>query len=79
MILYLKSGQTVDLGNVVTITDSLNNELKEWKNAKECDLVYCIDEPWASVEDCLLVFINDNNKRFEVIKSNVVALLEDNE
>lgn len=78
MKLYLKYGQVVDLGNVVTIWKDDRKPMKPWKDCKDGDELFAVSE-WelTESEDVLVQFYNDENKRFECRLSSVVGVLED--
>nr|DAH45186.1 MAG TPA: hypothetical protein [Caudoviricetes sp.] len=79
MKLYLKYGQVIDLGNVITIEKD-GRLVKQWKDCHEDDELYCISEWKLDEDDDVLVnFYNDKNQKFECHHSDVIGILEDRE
>lgn len=79
MIIYLKSGQTIDMGDVIHIEDDNGCEYVSLKNC-DGDTLFCfsnldtINYPDENVE---MTIINKDNKVLLVRKHDIVAMLED--
>lgn len=71
MIIYLKSGQSIDMGDVTYAIDSCGRESKAFKYAKDGDDV--ISTMDLSNDDTL-VFYNTNNEMLELKNSEIVGI-----
>lgn len=78
MRIYLKQGQTVDLGEVKEVTYDNKYSVKPMKLANTGDEVYGINSyDEEHYKDVLVQFYNDKNEIFECHQSDVIAVLED--
>lgn len=77
MKIYLKSGQTVDLGDVKEIKLEGEKSIVPFKYAKDGDEVYGLDEYGKIFEYDRMVQFYTNNQIFECHQSDVIAVLED--
>lgn len=75
MVIYLKSGQTIDMGDVTEIIDDNNNIYKPWKYCNAEDAI--IDLPCNSTDAITYMFRNSNNERLEIKESEIVGIRED--
>lgn len=75
MIIYLKSGQTIDMGDVTEITDDNNQLYKPWRHCKEDDSI--IDLAYNCGGAITYLFRNSNNEILEVKESEIVGIRED--
>lgn len=79
MIIYLKSGQTIDMGDVIHIEDDNGCTYVSWKNCNDGDTLFCfgnldtINYPDENVE---MAITNKDNKTLLVRKHDIVAMLE---
>lgn len=79
MIIYLKSGQTIDMGDVIHIEDDNGCQYASLKNGNEGDTLFCfgnldsINYPDENVE---MTIINKDNKTLFVRKHDIIAMLE---
>lgn len=76
MIIYLKSGQTIDMGDVNKIMDDNNNVFKPLKYNKEGEDAI-IDIPYNWTESKSYIFFNTNNEMLEIKESELVGIRED--
>lgn len=80
MIIYLKSGQTIDMGEVTHIEDGNGFVYVPIKNCDNNNALFCfgnldtINYPDENVE---MEIINKDNKRLSVRKHDIIAILED--
>lgn len=74
MIIYLKSGQTIDMGDVTATMDENNHEAKTLKYAKDGDSI--TDWVYAD-EDSAIRFFNTNGEVLEVKGTEIVGIRED--
>lgn len=77
MKIYLKSGQTVDLGDVKKIMLEGEKSIVPFKYAKDGDEVYGLDEYGEIFEYDRMVQFYTTNQIFECHQSDVIAVLED--
>lgn len=77
MKIYLKSGQTIDLGDVKEIILEGEKSIVPFKYAKDGDEVYGLDEYGEIFEYDRMVQFYTNNQIFECHQSDVIAVLED--
>lgn len=75
MIIYLKSGQTIDIGDVIEIMDDDNRVYKPWKYCKDCDAI--IDLSFNDTDVATYIFRNSNNERLEIKENEIVGIRED--
>ncbi len=74
MIIYLKSGQTIDMGDVTTIMNEDNDGFKPLKYAKDGDPI----ADWLYVnEDSSIRFYNKNEEVLELKTTEIVGIRED--
>lgn len=80
MIIYLKSGQTIDMGEVTHIEDGNGFVYVPIKNCDNNTTLFCfgnldtINYPDENVE---MEIINKDNKMLSVRKHDIIAILED--
>ena len=77
MKIYLKSGQTVDLGDVKKINLEGEKSIVPFKYAKDGDEVYGLDEYGQIFEHDRMVQFYTVKQIFECHQSDVIAVLED--
>lgn len=80
MIIYLKSGQTIDMGDVIHIEDENGYKYVSWKNCKEGDTLFSfgnLDSINYPDENAEMTIINKDNNTLLVRKHDIVALLEE--
>lgn len=75
MIIYLKSGQTINMGDVTYVMNENNYMYKPWKYCEEDDSVLSI-LPTGTDEE-LYLFYNTNNEKLEVKCSEIVGIREE--
>lgn len=75
MIIYLKSGQTIDMGNVTEIMDDDNHVYKPLKYCEDGEAI--IDLPFNSTDVTTYIFRNSNNERLEIKESEIIGIRED--
>lgn len=75
MIIYLKSGQTIDMGDVIEIMDDDNHVYKPCKYCNDGDAV--IDLTYNSTDVITYTFCNSNNERLEVKENEIIGIRED--
>lgn len=75
MVIYLKSGQTIDMGDVTEIMDDDNRVYKPWKYCEDGDAI--IDLPFNSADVATYIFRNSNNERLEIKENEIVGIRED--
>lgn len=75
MIIYLKSGQTIDMGDVTEIIDDNNHVYKPWKYCNSGDAI--IDLQCNSADVITYTFCNSNNERLEVKENEIIGIRED--
>lgn len=75
MIVYLKSGQTIDMGDVTYVMNENNDMYKPWKYCKDDDAVVSICGNCTDEE--VYLFYNVNNEKLEVKCSEIVGIRED--
>lgn len=79
MIIYLKSGQAIDMGDVIRIEDDNGYDYVSLKNCKEGDTLFCfgnldsINYPDENVE---MTIISKDLKTLFVRKHDIEAILE---
>lgn len=77
MIIYLKSGQTIDMGDVNKIMDDSNNVFKPLKYVKGVEDAI-IDIPYNGTESkSYIYFFNTNNEILEIKESELIGIRED--
>lgn len=72
MVIYLKSGQSIDMGNVTHAYDECSRELKPFKSAKDNDILISVENI-----DMMITIYNDNNESLQVNNKDIVAILEE--
>lgn len=72
MVIYLKSGQTIDMGDVTTAIDLCGCEYKSMKYGKDGD--NCIS---LITDEDTLTFYNTDNEILELKCSEIVGIRED--
>ena len=78
MKLYLKYGQVVELGNVLTIRYEGGHEVKPFKYSDNYDEVYGIPDKYCRSEDEQMIeFYNDENEVFQCYEYDVIGVLEE--
>lgn len=75
MIIYLKSGQTIDMGDVRHVMNEENDIYKPWKYCENGDAVLSVCNNGKDEETYL--FYNTNNEKLEVKCSEIVGIRED--
>ena len=77
MIIYLKSGQTIDMGDVTKAIDDSDCEYKAMKYSEEGDL--CIMPSTDDEDDkyATLTFYNTDNERLVLNYGEIVGIRED--
>lgn len=75
MVIYLKSGQTIDMGEVTEIIDDNNNIYKPCKYCNDGEAI--IDLPCNSEDVITYTFRNSNNERLEVKENEIIGIRED--
>lgn len=78
MIIYLKSGQIIDVGDVKYAIDSCGREFKAIKYAKNDEEVIGVcglDNNYDS--DDTLEFFNTNNEKLELKCNEIIGIRED--
>lgn len=74
MIIYLKSGQTIDMGDVTTIMNEDNDRFKPLKYANDGDPI--ADWLYAN-EDSAIRFYNKTGEALELKTTEIVGIRED--
>lgn len=78
MRIYLKQGQTVDLGEVTEINFNGSYEIKQAKYAENMEEVYGLDDYDMPTDyDRIVYFYNNKNQVFSCHQADVIAILED--
>lgn len=72
MVIYLKSGQSIDMGNVTHAYDECDRELKPFKLAKDNDVLISLDNV-----DMMITIYNDNNESLQVNNKDIIAIREE--
>lgn len=75
MIIYLKSGQTIDMGDVRYVMNENNDMYKPWKYCEDGEAVLNICD--NSTDEETYLFYNANNEKLEVKCSEIVGIRED--
>lgn len=75
MIIYLKSGQTIDMGDVTYVMNENNDMYKPWKYCEEDEPVLTILN--TGTDDEVYLFYNANNEKLEVKRSEIVGIREE--
>lgn len=80
MIIYLKSGQTIDMGDVIHIEDDNGCTYVSLKNCDDGDVLFSfsnLDTSNYPDENVEMTIINKDNKTLFVRKHDIVAMMED--
>lgn len=72
MVIYLKSGQAIDMGNVTHAYNECNRELKPFKLAEDNDECIGVENI-----DMMITIYNDNNELLQVNNKHIVAIREE--
>lgn len=75
MIVYLKSGQTIDMGEVTYVMNENNYMYKPWKYCEDGDALLSVCD--NAVDEETYLFYNANNEKLEVKCSEIVGIRED--
>lgn len=75
MIIYLKSGQTIDMGDVTYVMNENNHMYKPWKYCKDDDAVLNIGN--NGIDEEIYLFYNASNEKLEVKYSEIVGIREE--
>lgn len=75
MIIYLKSGQTIDMGDVTYVMNENNDMYKPWKYCKDDEAVLNICD--NSTDEETYLFYNAKNEKLEIKCSEIVGIRED--
>ncbi len=78
MIIYLKSGQSIDMGDVKFAMDVNGEVYKPSKYCEEDDILLCLFNLEDS-ENTELTIDSNNGKRLLVQKHDIIGIMEDAE